>query len=263
MFFVLSKVFFFFVQPSNLALLAALLALVLARLGWRRMMRAMSGLALGLVILATLVPAGNLMLSFLESRVPDRALPERLAGIVLLGGILEDNRAGRLSVPMNAAGERFYGTLRLALRHPEARIVVSGGTGRLLAGADAQAEAGQLAEMLIEFGVARERIVIEDASRNTYENAVFSARLVDDEAEGAYAIVTSAWHMPRAILVFEAAGWGHLYPQPVDSRVERPVLSPPLSVGAGFEKFDLAVRELIGLAAYRATGRTYAFLPRN
>ena len=60
---------------------------------------------------------------------------------------------------------------------------------------------------MAQMGVAPERITIEDNSRNTDENARFTAALVDPEPSQRWIIVTSAFHMPRSMGVFEKAGF--------------------------------------------------------
>ena len=63
---------------------------------------------------------------------------------------------------------------------------------------------GRLLEAL---GVARERITLESRSRDTYENAVFTKRLVNPAPGQRWLLVTSGWHMPRAMGCFRKAGF--------------------------------------------------------
>jgi len=58
---------------------------------------------------------------------------------------------------------------------------------------------------LKQMGVAQDRLIIEDRSRNTYENAVFSKQQAAQD--GNWVLVTSAIHLPRAVGVFRQAGW--------------------------------------------------------
>ena len=62
------------------------------------------------------------------------------------------------------------------------------------------------------------RVLYEDASRNTYENALLSARLSGVDNRQPWLLLTSAFHMPRAMGVFSQTGW-NVTPWPVDYRM--------------------------------------------
>ena len=111
-------------------------------------------------------------------------------------------------------------------------------------------------------GIAHERITAEEQSRNTIENAVFSHLLANPQPEERWILVTSAYHMPRAIAAFRAAGFP-IEAYPVDWRTRGPVdaLTPFPSLGDGLRRTDTAVREWIGLLAYRITGKTAELFP--
>src|SRR5262249_60704326 len=91
-----------------------------------------------------------------------------------------------------------------ARRYPSARILYSGGLGGLLPRGSGEAH---IAAALIEsFGVPARRLILEEESRTTAENAEFSRRLVMPKAGGRWLVVTSAYHMPRSIGAFRKAG---------------------------------------------------------
>jgi uncharacterized SAM-binding protein YcdF (DUF218 family) len=66
-------------------------------------------------------------------------------------------------------------------------------------------------------GLSEDRLIVEGRSRTTAENAVFS-RAIAPDLEGPWILVTSAFHMPRALRTFCAAGWHNLVPYPTDYR---------------------------------------------
>ena len=68
-----------------------------------------------------------------------------------------------------------------------------------------------------KLGIAVDRIHYEDQSRNTAENAVLTKRVVKPSDGGQWIVITSAFHMPRAIGTFRKAGWQAI-PYPVDYR---------------------------------------------
>ncbi|MGQ0671736.1 MAG: YdcF family protein [Hyphomicrobium sp.] len=263
--FALSKIVGLLVQPSSLALLAIAAGLVTsgsARFAHTGRRLAWGGL--GLLTLAGIIPLGNVLILPLEQRFATVAPPsadDRVDGIIILGGF-EDGwvSAGRGALTINEAGERLTESVRLARMFPTATIVFSGGVGSLLRqGADAT---GPVGRYLVEMGVAAERIVLEGRSRNTQENAVFTAALVKPTAGQRWLLVTSAYHMPRAVGVFRRAGMT-VVPCPVDYRTRGPEDRTRLfdSVPAGLMRLDLAVKEWVGLFAYWMLGRTDAVLP--
>jgi uncharacterized SAM-binding protein YcdF (DUF218 family) len=264
-FFTLSKIAFFFLQPSSLMVLALLAGLVLVARGRRPQlgMRLATG-GLAALVLAGLLPIGNLLILPLEERFATVAAPkpeDQVAGIILLGGF-EDGwvSSGRPGLMLNEAAERLTEGLRLARRLDPVPVVFTGGAAvLLLQGADA---AGPVGAFLKDAGVAAERIVLEGRSRNTHENAVFTRDLVKPVRGRPWVLVTSAWHMPRSVGIFRKAGFD-VIPYPVDYRTHgsRDLARPFDRIPAGLERLDLAAKEWIGLVAYRVTGRTDALLP--
>ena len=105
--------------------------------------------------------------------------------------------------------------LRLARRFPQARIAFSGGSGNLFL--DSVSEAPIAAELLQEFGVSRDRILLETASRTTAENAIMLRTLLAPKQGEHWLLLTSAFHMPRAIGAFRKAGF-EVEAYPVDWR---------------------------------------------
>jgi uncharacterized SAM-binding protein YcdF (DUF218 family) len=98
--------------------------------------------------------------------------------------------------------------------------------------------------------------------RDTYENALFTARILDPKPGERWLLVTSAWHMPRAMGCFRRAGFA-VEAWPVDYRT--PGRLEPMrfhsSIPEGLRRIDFVVREYIGLAVYYLAGRTEALLP--
>src|SRR4029077_6661936 len=124
------------------------------------------------------------------------------------------------AVALNESAERVTVAAELARRYPKLRIIFSGGTNALLF--DKGAEAGVARRPLEDLGVARERIVAEEQSRNTVENAVFSRLIANPQPGQRWLLLTSAFHMPRAIAVFRAAGFP-VEAYPVDWRTTGPM----------------------------------------
>jgi uncharacterized SAM-binding protein YcdF (DUF218 family) len=262
MFFVLSKVLGFFASPSNLVISIGFVGLVLLP---TRFVRAGRRLLVGsFVVLAILglSPIGNALMVPLEERFPPwdagRGAPD---GIVVLGGMIVPYvSSARHEVALNEAAERLTVAAALARRYPDARIVFSGGSGALLF--DEGKEAEFAAQLLESLGVPRASLLLEDRSRNTVENAIYSKALAQPKAGERWLLVTSAYHMPRSIGIFRQAGFA-VEAFPVDWRTRGPedALRPFATVGDGLRRTDTAVREWVGLVIYWLTGQSAQLFP--
>ena len=161
---------------------------------------------------------------------------------------------------LNEAAERLTVVAELARRYPDARIVFSGGSGALAFGDRPEAEFAL--RLLESLGVAKGRVVSEDRSRNTVENARFSRELAQPKPGERWLLVTSAYHLPRAVGVFRQAGFP-VEAHPVDwrTRGSRDALRPFATLGDGLRRTDTAMREWIGLLAYWLSGRSSELFP--
>src|SRR3989440_12895293 len=207
MFFVLAKVLSFFTLPSNILVSLGLVGILLMRTRFARAGRRLAVTAVLLIAIAGLSPFGNAVILPLEERFPpwdaSRGAP---TGIISLGGAFDTVvSTARGEVALNEGAERLTAIAELARRFPDARIVFSGGSGRLIYRGASEAE---LAARLFEsFGIARQRVILESKSRDTDENARFTKELLQPRQDERWLIVTSAHHMPRAVGGFRAAGF--------------------------------------------------------
>ena len=261
MFFTLSKIFWLFIEPLNFCLFLILAALIAGLFGCRRLSGFTAISAFLLLALSAWTSVGALMLTPLEERYARPPLPEQVAGIVVLGGGFEGAiNLARGGHELNSGGDRFVAAAILARRFPDAKVVVSGGTGTLVL--EGEGDADTAPRLLTALGVAPERLILENRSRNTYENALFTRELVSPQTGETWLLVTSAFHMPRSMALFRKAGFP-VQPWSVDYRT------------SGVEGFGLfrdnpadslqnttmAIREWIGLLAYRLAGRIDSTFP--
>jgi uncharacterized SAM-binding protein YcdF (DUF218 family) len=263
-FFVVSKILWMIASPINLLLFGALAGVLLSYRRRARFGRALALTAVLVLLAAATLPVGMLLIAPLEDRfpVPPSDLPPP-DGIIVLGGAIDDvTSAARGQTIFDEGGERITETVILAKRYPEARIVYTGGTASFVPGASST-EALRARHIMAQMGIAPERITIEDKSRNTEENARFTAAIVHPEPSQRWIIVTSAFHMPRAMGVFEKAGF-----QPIAYPVSFYTLgrwTDDLRLkfwpARNLRVFELALHEWIGLAAYRASGRIDHLFP--
>ncbi len=267
MFFYLAKVLWFLLQPSTLIALLIGYGAILIWTGWARWGRRFVSIGAVLLLVAGLSPLGNLLIIPLEDRFPrtDIDRPPQPAGFVILGGA-EDRLVGTArNVPaLNEAAERMVEAAILARRFPEAKIAFSGGDAGFFYQTGNEAEGAE--SLLTALGVSRDRLILEAKSRDTYENAIFLKEELTRHGElgpgKRWLLVTSAYHIPRAIGAFREAGFD-VEAWPVDYRTRgRADLTRPFDkVSEGLRRVDVASREWVGLLAYWLRGRSDALLP--
>jgi uncharacterized SAM-binding protein YcdF (DUF218 family) len=262
LFFILSKTLGFFALPSNMVATLAALGIVLMFTRFRRAGRVLATLGVVLLLLAGLSPLGNILIYPLEERFPpwdaSRGAPN---GIVVLGGAISPDVSAAHDTPaLTEAAERLTAIAELAKTYPGTRIIYSGGNARLLLVLGNEAE--YALRLFESFGIARERLMAEDKSRDTVENALFSKALADPKPGERWLLVTSAYHMPRAIGIFRRAGFPvEAYPVDWRTRGKVDLMMPFDSLTGGLRRTDTAVREWVGLAAYWVTGQSSALFP--
>ena len=260
MFFVLSQILDFFVTPSNVLLLALLAALAFWILSFRTIAATLGMASIVGLALAAWSPLGPFALSVLENRFPRTALPENVAGIIMLGGAVDTHIShDRDTLVLNEAGERIVEARILAARYPEAEIFLPGGGGHL--SNDGSLTESELAlRALMDAGVPAERLAMEELSRNTCENARETAAALAARASGTWILLTSASHMPRAVACFRTTELAVL-PYPVDYRTGSAGAYWPGTASSGLATTDLAAHEWIGLVSYRLAGFTDQLFP--
>jgi uncharacterized SAM-binding protein YcdF (DUF218 family) len=262
LFFSASKLFWFFATPSNLLAFLTLLGFALAvRRGRRR-----GGLRLGAIgatamITCGLLPVANWIILPLEQRFPPIRDAEAIAGIVVLGGAVQsDETFARAQLVLNDAAERLTMMADLSRRYPDARVVFSGGAGTLFE--DQPAEAAAVERSLAALGIDKSRVEFESRSRSTYENALYTHQLVRPSRSERWLLVTSAFHMPRAIGCFRRAGFSVVaYPVDFRTRGWQDVWRTFSFTSDGLRRMDVAAKEWVGLLGYYFAGYTDALFP--
>lgn len=261
MFPVLTRIFWLLVQPVSIAVLLLVLGWLLsfrARRGWSR-----TFLALGILIFAVtgFTTFGYALITPLENRFERPAEPARIDGIVVLGGGMDGEvNDVRRGFELNRSGDRMVEAVRLALLHPEAKVVIAAGPAALAM--DQEPEAYAARRLFESFGVASDRLILDDKSRNTEENVQFAKALAGDMSGQTWLLVTSAFHMPRSVGLFRKAGFTAI-PWPADylaSGAEGIRLKPDQSP-ENIAVSTIALREWAGLIGYKLTGKIDDWLP--
>ena len=262
MFFLLSKTLGTMLMPVNFLIGIGVLGALLLATRCARFGRGLLVASVLLLALCGFSPIGRLLILPLEDRFPPwdpaRGTPD---GIVVLGGAIDPDLSAALGRPaLGRSGDRMVATAELARRYPNARVIFSGGNANLV-GDDSAKEADYGLAMLEDLGVAKARLEADRLSRNTVENAEFVKRVAKPKPGERWLLVTSAYHMPRSIGLFRKAGF-EVEAYPVDRRASKSDVWQFSSVSTGgLDRTDVAMREWIGLVAYRLTGKIDDLLP--
>jgi uncharacterized SAM-binding protein YcdF (DUF218 family) len=262
MFFSLSKIFWMVAAPSNILALMLVIAAVAHFTRWKRTARTLSVAVAALYILLAVFPTGTAIMRTLEDRfpAPGTSMPDPTGIIVLGGGIDEVITASRGITQLGEGGSRMTQAALLARRFPNARLVFTGGSGRLNPGDETEADAAR--RFFAEEGFPPERLIVEDRSRNTWENGVFTRELVGPLPGENWLLVTSAFHMPRSVGIFRRVGFD-VTPWPADYMTSAGPyrILPNHQAGRGLDVTDRALREYVGLVVYYLAGKTSALFP--
>lgn len=260
-FFVLSKLAWGLLSPTNLIVLLMVLGTV--QLVRNKVSTAKKILIPTAIISFALLayPVGDYLMHPLETRfTKPTELPNTIDGIIILGG----GEHLKLSTSwdtaeIGSAGDRFIGAAILAQHYSNVPVIFSGGSGLLRF--DTSTTGGDIAwSLLLAVGINEDRLIIESQSRNTNENfTLLKSKLPKDS--GQYLLVTSAFHMPRSVGIARQQNID-VIPYPVDYYSNKPALRQwDFSLFDHLQVLEPAWREWIGLTVYYWTGKTSEWLP--
>ncbi|HLJ46886.1 MAG TPA: YdcF family protein [Bryobacteraceae bacterium] len=256
MLFYLGKIASYLMAPVSVSLILLLLAFVFYRRSW--LGRGL--LFLGIVTLwafSTRRVSQALMYS-LEYQVPGYTIETapHADAMVVLGGLLHSPTPAHKESELEESSDRLLEAVRLYKAGKAPLIIVTGGTVTILEGKDVMNESQAARQVLIEWGVPDAAIVLETQSQNTHENATETRKILDGRGIHRVLLITSAFHMPRAVPVFQKAGI-EVVPCPTDFRTgwgePDPVfryLPDPIAL----EDSSEVVKERLGLLIYRLHG---------
>jgi uncharacterized SAM-binding protein YcdF (DUF218 family) len=252
-YYLLSKLFGNF--ATNPFLFGGTLIAVALLLRWRqrlpRLRKIMLGLGVGAFLLFSMPLIAEPLIRSLEAqhRRP-RELEKPPAAIMLLTGVMKKTPFG---LSYNWAAERLIETVRLAHRYPKARVLILGGSNL----GSEFIESAELARRATQMGIDKTRIVIDQTSRNTRENAKNAMPLLrQTPGDGPVLLVTSASHMPRSMACFaklyrdkrELIAW------PVAFRGQLLRMDAFIPRLYALQKSQIALHEYVGLLIYSLLG---------
>jgi uncharacterized SAM-binding protein YcdF (DUF218 family) len=251
MFFILSKILAFILAPVTWILLLLLISFIVKKATVKKKLRIAAVVIL--IIFSNPYLFKKTVLWWQAKPVTFNKMQHFSAGI-LLGGMaaFDKNDVGYFGE--NA--DRFIQTEKLYHQKFIDKIIVSGGSGSLFR--QNLKEADFIKAELIKSGVAEQNILIENTSRNTYENAMNTKRIIDSlQLKGPFVLITSAFHIPRSLKVFNKAGINTV-PFPSDFiEIDTPfAVDSDLLPRLGLLNFwKIIIKEIIGTKIYELTGK--------
>lgn len=264
-FFILSKVVQFCIEPLNWVIVSVLLSILFLTLRKPELCKRFLLLALLDLFLVGWLPASELPLRAIENLIPKSALPNNLnndvGGIIILGGSFNGGEimSDREEVSLRSSAERLTKAFELIRKNPTLPYIFSGYSGRITPRGISEADAFK--QLVQEQGLNEEKAHYEKQSRNTYENVLFMKPMIENLGSKDQAgqlkpwlLITSASHMYRSVKIFQKQGLPVL-PVPVDYQTAHRLQWAEFDLVDGAQNWNDVVHELVGLIAYWITGK--------
>lgn len=195
-------------------------------------------------------PLGSWAIEPLENLYASVGLPQKVDGILLLTG--DENvhvSESRHTAVGGSATQRYVHLANLARKYPEAKIVIVGTTVPSFGGEQWTTKTVSIA-LLESVGVQQDRVLFEEQSRTTRENAVFAYEMMKPAPTENWVLVTSGYHMPRSVLSFAKVGW-RVTPSISDYFTSgKEDLSVYHRMNTNLRMLSLAAHEYYGLLSY-------------
>lgn len=262
MMFYLSKIVWALLQPSSLIVILFAAGTVLAWAGRTGAALRLFATGAAFYVVFGFSPLANWAMAALEVRAKaaEAQSLDGAAGIIVLGGAIETAASLGGGTPhLSKSADRVVEALRLAARYPALPVFFAGGKADLYPRQDTDPEALLAQRFFQAFNLMPPRFKFEDRSRNTFEDAVESAKSLQPRPGQKWIFVTSAFHMPRAKALFEAQGF-EVLARPVDFRTNgfNGWWRTFPRASEGLRRLDLAVKEWVGLTMAWASGELVA-----
>jgi uncharacterized SAM-binding protein YcdF (DUF218 family) len=264
-FFILSKVVQFCIEPLNWVIVFIFLSLLFLSLRKLDLCKRFLMLALLDLLIVGWLPTSEFGLRSLEDTIPKTSLVNLagndIGGIIILGGAIEGGEIAidRGEVSIGSAAERVTKAFELIRKYPDLPFVFSGYSGRINPRGPSEADAFK--QLVAEQELSEKMAHYENQSRNTYENVLYMKPMIEEfglkNAAGAskpWLLITSASHMYRSVKIFEKQGIDVL-PLPVDYQTANSIPWTSFNLGEGADNWNNLLHELVGIFAYWITGK--------
>jgi uncharacterized SAM-binding protein YcdF (DUF218 family) len=246
-FFLLSKTIDVLLSPLVWSLVLLATGVLLSESGRRKTARRVCfGAGLGILVLMSTRSAERILLTAAERSAVDRQRPGvTYDAVVVLGGLVrEPGPKGRAE--LSEGVDRLTAAFGVLSRGEARYAILAGGAVQ-----DNLGEAAAMRDLLVGWGIARERLIVDDTSLNTRDNAAISKKIVEQRGFRSVLLITSAFHMLRSEECFRAVGL-EVDTLPVDYLA--PTRHGLLPRAEHLRGSELAIREFAGRVIYRVMG---------
>ena len=261
-FFILSKVVQFCIEPLNWVIIFIFFGLLFLGLRKPQLCKRFLVLALLDLLIVGWLPTSEVLVRALEDEVPKSEITsiseKDLGGIIILGGAVHGGSISldRGEVSLGASAERVTKAFELMRKYPDLSFIFSGYSDKISPRGISESEAFK--QLVIEQGLADRTCYYENQSRNTYENVIFMkpmiAEIEKDKPAKPWLLITSANHMYRSVKIFQKQGL-NIIPVPVDYQTANSLQWTAFDLVDGAQNWNKLVHEIIGLFAYWITGK--------
>lgn len=256
--FIFSKILWFLISPLNLIFILVLIIFVLNYFGKIFISKFLLYFTIFFIFIVCILPVGPYLNYLLEKEFHNSNFyPVNLDGILILAGATNPNLTKEHNqVTLNGSAERLTESINLINKYPNARIVFSGGSGSLKYPNLSHATAAH--KFFINMGIPTSKIKYEQKSRNTYENILFTKKIVLPKDNEKWLVVTSASHLKRVINISEKLDW-NLIPYATDFNSSKNFFENytfNMNFISNMNSFNYAVHEWIGIISYYLMGRS-------
>ncbi len=254
--FYLSKILWLIFNPFNIILFLVFFGFICQLIFKNIFHKLFYFFALVVFIIVAVIPTGKFMIYNLEKNFhTSTTIPIQIDGILILSGATSPRLSKEYNqIHLNGSVERLTESIQLIRKYPKAKVIFSGGSGSIYDQKLTHADVAR--EFFKQMGVDTSKIIFESKSRNTYENILYSKKIINPVSNENWLVVTSAFHMTRVINIGEQLNWMFI-PYAVDFNSSR-IFSWRLSLNllGNINKLQLASHEWLGLITYYLMGRT-------
>ncbi len=254
--FYLSKFLWFMFNPFNIIILILISGIIFYFLKFNKTSKVLFTFCFTILLSISFLNIGKYLIYKLENQYYDNiTLPKRLDGILILGGATNPSLFKDFEqVNVNDSAERIIEAVNIINNYNNIKIVFSGGSGFPNR---PDLNHSQVVKVFFKnMKLTNDKIIYESKSRNTFENIRNSKAIVNPKKNEKWLLITSAFHMRRAILIAEKHNW-QLIPYPVDFKINKNFnIGLSLNFLSNLNYFNDASHEWIGLFSYYFLGRT-------
>ena len=258
--FYLSKILWLIVNPFNIFILITLFTMFLYFINSRRLSLIIYLINFIFIALISFLPIGSYLTYIIEKEFhTNTKIPERVDGILILGGATNPLLFKEFDqISLNGSAERLVESVMIIRKFEKAKVIFSGGSGIINRSDLGHSQVAKL--FYKKMGVDINKIFFEDKSRNTHENIIYSKKIAKPKKNENWLLITSAFHMKRALLIAEKNNWKFI-PYAVDFKnIKEFKLTPNLNLLSNLNSFQSGLHEWLGLVSYYIMGRTEKFL---